>query len=50
MFLPGDIDEGPVPLPHLADTDSSECLDNGLVCSVDPLTGRCTECGGREIR
>jgi hypothetical protein len=37
-----------VDMPYLSDTDSAECLDNGLVCSVDPNTGRCTECDGLE--
>lgn len=28
---------------------SDECLDQGLVCSIDPHTGRCTECGELEF-
>lgn len=35
-------------LPHLGETDSTGCLDKGLVCSIDPHTGRCTECDGQE--
>lgn len=36
-------------LPYLTSGQSSEqCLDDGLVCSIDPLTGKCTECGIRE--
>lgn len=27
---------------------SAACLDAGLVCSIDPTTGTCTECGHRE--
>jgi hypothetical protein len=28
---------------------STECLDAGLVCSIDPTTGQCTECGQEEF-
>jgi hypothetical protein len=44
-----DAENVPPNAPRLADTDSSECLDNGMTCSVDPTTGRCTECGGRAL-
>ncbi|MCK0441054.1 hypothetical protein MUG78_16770 [Gordonia alkaliphila] len=40
---------GPVQLPYLTSGESSsECLDSGLVCSIDPRTGKCTECGKPE--
>lgn len=33
-------------LPYTTKGPSSEdCLDAGLVCSIDPLIGACTECG-----
>jgi hypothetical protein len=33
-------------LPYLTDGPSSkECTDAGLTCSIDPATGKCTECG-----
>lgn len=33
-------------LPYLTDGSSSkECTDAGLTCSIDPATGKCTECG-----
>jgi hypothetical protein len=33
-------------LPYLTDGASSkECTDAGLTCSIDPATGKCTECG-----
>ncbi|QGJ95002.1 hypothetical protein KHQ86_gp158 [Gordonia phage Stormageddon] len=36
----------PPDLPHLTEGESSrQCLDAGLVCSIDPRTGKCTECG-----
>lgn len=36
-------------LPYPTRGESSEqCLDAGLNCSIDPATGRCTECGVEE--
>jgi len=36
-------------LPRLTRGESSAaCLDAGLVCSVDPRSGNCTECGAPE--
>lgn len=36
-------------LPYITRGESStECLDDGLVCSIDPATGECTECGTPE--
>ncbi|GAB3863549.1 hypothetical protein GCM10028801_31440 [Nocardioides maradonensis] len=36
-------------LPYLTRGESSEsCLDMGWNCSIDPETGRCTECGKKE--
>lgn len=36
-------------LPYITGADSSDqCLDAGLNCSIDPLTGRCTECNRPE--
>lgn len=33
-------------LPYLTNGPSStECTDAGLTCSIDPVSGKCTECG-----
>jgi hypothetical protein len=36
--------------PYITNGASSEgCLNAGLVCSIDPMTGKCTECGQEEF-
>jgi hypothetical protein len=46
-----DCDEPELHMPYLTRGESSsECLSRGLVCSIDPGTGRCTECGAAECR
>ena len=36
-------------LPYITKGESSSaCLDSGLVCSIDPRTGKCSECGKAE--
>lgn len=36
-------------LPTLTEGQSSDsCLEAGWNCSIDPLTEKCTECGGQK--